>query len=84
MVISSTYFNHSEGFRRTFFKKDDKNIKLKETKEIFLVTKCSASEPLQSLSVTQITGAFLGLYCGGASCVSLFMTFCMVDGCMVF
>ncbi|VDM31704.1 unnamed protein product [Hydatigera taeniaeformis] len=40
-----------------------------QTTQLFLVTRCSASMPLESLSITQIAGLFLGLYnCNKESC----------------
>ncbi|KAM7535957.1 hypothetical protein Aperf_G00000100020 [Anoplocephala perfoliata] len=59
------------GFRRTFFRSDEyKHFGYKETKSVYLVTKCGVSEPLQSLSLTQMTGVFMGLYWGKSSCES--------------
>ncbi|VDD75032.1 unnamed protein product [Mesocestoides corti] len=43
-----------------------------QTKELFLVTRCSASQPLESLSITQVAGLFLDLYsCSAGSCSEL-------------
>ncbi|KAM7543185.1 hypothetical protein Aperf_G00000012496 [Anoplocephala perfoliata] len=55
------------GFHHTFFRS---NPKSDETKKVLLVTKCSISEPLKTLSLTQIAGAFLNLYCRVPSCES--------------
>ncbi|KAL5109009.1 Transmembrane emp24 domain-containing protein 4 [Taenia crassiceps] len=40
-----------------------------QTTQLYLVTRCSTSMPLESLSITQIAGLFLGLYsCNQESC----------------
>ncbi|KAM7542408.1 hypothetical protein Aperf_G00000012481 [Anoplocephala perfoliata] len=54
------------GFRHTFFKNGPKS---KETKELLLVTRCGTSEPLETLSITQLSGVFLNLYCRVPSCI---------------
>ncbi|KAM7542437.1 hypothetical protein Aperf_G00000012290 [Anoplocephala perfoliata] len=51
------------GFRETI-----KKYNGRETKEILLVTKCSISEPLESLSLTQLSGFFMNWYCGLGTC----------------
>nr|CUU99198.1 hypothetical transcript [Hymenolepis microstoma] len=54
------------GFQYKFFKRK-KITSEREGKELFLVTSCSDSLKLDTLSVTQIAGVFLNYYCGGTS-----------------
>ncbi|KAM7542907.1 hypothetical protein Aperf_G00000012603 [Anoplocephala perfoliata] len=51
------------GFRQKIFDSDGK-----QTKEVLLVTKCGISQPLESLSLTQLAGFFFNWYCSKASC----------------
>ncbi|KAL7060619.1 hypothetical protein AAHC03_010267 [Spirometra sp. Aus1] len=48
--------------------------------EIYLVTRCGWTAPLQELTITQIAGLFLGMYsCDEGTCQALFFNIVFLD-----